>query len=76
MSKGINVLIDEDIWGFLGRVPAGGRSRAIYEALCVSVIRRRRNDDVREMAALRAQRPKITTEELTRWIREDREHGH
>ena len=55
MSKRINVLIDEDTWGFLGRVPAGGRSRAINEALRVSVIRRRRNDDVREMAALRAQ---------------------
>lgn len=76
MSKRINVMIDEDTWGFLGRVPAGERSRAINEALRAWVTRRRRSDAVREMTALRAQLPKIKTEEVTRWIREDREHGH
>ena len=75
MSKRINVMIDEDTWGFLGRVPAGERSRAINEALRAWVTRRRRSDAVREMTALRAQLPKIKTEEVTRWIREDREHG-
>ena len=29
MSRRINVMIDEDTWRFLGRVPAGARSRAI-----------------------------------------------
>ena len=76
MSKRINVMIDEDTWGFLGRVPAGERSRAINEALRAWVTRRRRSDAVREMEAVRAQLPKIRTEEVTRWIREDREHGH
>ena len=76
MSKRINVMIDEDTWGFLGRVPAGERSRAINEALRAWVTRRRRSDAVREMAALRTQLPKIKIEEVTRWIREDREHGH
>ena len=76
MSKRINIMIDEDTWGFLGRVPAGERSRAINEALRAWVTRRRRSDAVREMAGLRTQLPKITTEEVTRWIREDREHGH
>ncbi|HLN48262.1 MAG TPA: hypothetical protein VK251_02045 [Steroidobacteraceae bacterium] len=76
MSKRINVMIDEDTWGFLGRVPAGERSRAINEALRAWVTRRRRNDAVRAMELLRAQLPKVSTEELTRWIREDRERGH
>jgi predicted nucleic acid-binding protein len=76
MSKRINTMIDEDTWGFLGRVPAGEGSRAINEALRAWVIRRRRSDAVREMAGLRVQLPKITTAELTRWIREDREHDH
>ena len=76
MSKRINVMIDEDTWRFLGRVPAGERSRAINEALRAWVSRRRRNDGVREMEALRTQLPKISTEEVTKWIREDREHGH
>ena len=76
MSKRINVMIDEDTWGFLGRVPAGERSRAINEALRTWVTRRGRSDAVREMTALRAQLPKVKTEEVTGWIREDREHGH
>ena len=76
MSKRINVMIDEDTWRFLGRVPAGDRSRAINDALRAWVTRRRRSDSVREMEALRRQLPKISTEEVTRWIREDREHGH
>ncbi len=76
MSKRINVMIDEDTWKFLGRVPAGARSRAINEALRAWVTQRRRNDAVREMETLRTQLPKSSAEEVTRWIREDREHGH
>jgi hypothetical protein len=76
MSKRINVMIDDDTWGFLGRVPAGERSRAVNEALRAWVARRRRKDAVREMEALRTQLPKVSTNEVARWIREDREHGH
>ena len=46
MSKRINVMIDEDTWGFLGKVPAGERSRAINEALRAWAMRRRRRDAV------------------------------
>lgn len=76
MSKRINVMIDDDTWGFLGRVPAGERSRAINEALRAWVTRRRRTDAIREMDALRAQLPKVSTADVARWIREDRERGH
>jgi hypothetical protein len=31
---------------------------------------------MREMEALRAQMPKVSTKEVVRWIREDRERGH
>ena len=75
MSRRINVMIDEDTWGFLGRVPAGERSRAINEALRAWVSRRRRKDAVREMDALRAELPKVGTDEVARWVREDREQG-
>ncbi len=75
MSKRINIMIDDDTWGFLSRVPAGERSRAINEALRAWLTRRRRRDAVREMDALRAQLPRVSTDELTRWIREDRERG-
>jgi hypothetical protein len=76
MSKRINVMIDEDTWGFLGRVPAGERSRAINAALRAWVGRRRRKDAVREMDALRAELPNVSTEDIVRWVREDREQGH
>ena len=76
MSKRINVMIDDDTWGFLGRVPAGERSRAINEALRAWVTRRRRADAIREMDALRTQLPKVSSADAARWIREDRERGH
>lgn len=76
MSRRINVMIDEDTWRLLGRVPAGERSRAINDALRAWVTRRRRSDAMREMEALRIQLPKISTDEVTRWIREDRDRGH
>jgi hypothetical protein len=76
MSKRINVMIDKDTWGFLGRIPAGERSRAINEALRAWATKRRRGDAAREMDALRAQMPKITTEDLARWVRDDRARGH
>ncbi len=76
MSKRINVMIDDDTWKFLSRVPAGERSRAINDALRAWVTRRRRKDAVREMDALRTQLPRVSTEDVVRWIREDRERGH
>ena len=76
MSRRINVVIDDDIWGFLGRVPAGDRSRTINDALRALVTRRRRVDAVREMDALGAQLPKVTTAEVLHWIREERNQGH
>jgi hypothetical protein len=76
MSRRINVMIDEDTWGFLARVPAGERSRAVNDALRAWITRRRRKDAVREMDALRAELPKVSTDEVSRWVREDREQEH
>ena len=76
MSRRINVMIDEDTWEVLSKVPAGERSRAINEALRAWVSRRRRKDAAREMDALRTALPKVSPDEVTRWIREDREQGH
>lgn len=76
MSKRINIMIDDDTWGVLGRIPAGERSRTINEAIRDWVAQRRRRDAVREMDALRAQLPKVSTDEVARWIRDDRERRH
>jgi hypothetical protein len=76
MSKRINIMIDDDTWGVLGRIPAGERSRAINEALRGWAARRRRRDAVHEMDTLRTQLPKVSSDEVARWVREDREQGH
>jgi len=76
MSRRINIMIEEDTWGFLAKVPAGERSRAINEAIRVWVTRKRRKDAVQEMDALRNVVPKVSSEEVARWIREDRDQEH
>jgi len=73
MSRRINIMIDEDTWAFLAKVPAGERSRTMNDALRAWVTQKRRKDAVREMDALRTVVPKVSSEEVTRWIREDRE---
>jgi hypothetical protein len=72
VSKRINIMIDDDTWGLLGRIPAGERSRVINDALRAWAAKRRRGDAAREMDALRAQLPKISTAEIVRWVRDDR----
>ncbi len=76
MSRRINVMIDDDTWSFLGKVPAGDRSRTINEALRGWVARRRRTGAAREMDELRARLPNVTTKEVALWIREDRDQDH
>lgn len=76
MSRRINVIIDDDTWRLLEKIPSGARSRTVDQALRIWAERRRRRDAVADMDALRTQLPKVSTAEVVRWIREDREHGH
>jgi len=76
MSRRINVMVDDDNWDMLEQVPSGERSRTINDALRLWVTRCQRRDAVAQMEALRAQLPKVSTAEVVRWVREDREQGH
>jgi len=76
VSRRINVIIDDDTWGLLEKIPSGERSRTVNQALRIWAQRRRRRDAVADMDSLRTQLPKVSTAEVVRWIREDREHGH
>ena len=78
MSHRINIIVNNDVWGFLKEIPQGERSRTINQALREWVCRRRRIDAAAEMDRLRnetAAEP-ITSDEIVRWIREERERGH
>lgn len=50
--------------------------RAVNEALRAWVTRKRRKQAAQEMNALRAVVPKVSSEEVARWIQRDREQGH
>ena len=78
MSHRINVVVHDDVWRFLKKVPQGERSRTINLALHEWAQKRRRLDAAAEMDRLRndsAAQP-VTTAEIVRWIREDRDGGH
>lgn len=76
MSRRINIMVDDDTWKLLGKIPAGARSRAINDALRAWVLSRQRKDAVRELDALRVRLPAASAAEVVQWVREDREHGH
>ena len=62
----------------LKRIPAGERSRTVNAALREWAQKRRRLDAAAEMDRLRANSAAktVTTAEIVRWIREDRDGGH
>ena len=78
MSHRINIIVNDDIWGFLKTVPQGERSRTINQALREWVRRRRRIDAAAEMDRLRneVKAAAVTSDEIVRWIRAERERGH
>ena len=78
MGHRINVMVHDDVWRFLEKIPQGERSRTINLALREWARRRRQRDAAAEMDRLRddpAAQP-VTTAEIVHWIREDRDGGH
>ena len=77
MSHRVNIIVQDDIWALLKRIPPGERSRTINAALREWAQRRCRLDAVAEMDRLQRDATKgVTTAEIVRWIREDRDGGH
>ena len=78
MSHRVNVIVQDDVWALLKRIPAVERSRTINAALRDWAQKRRRLDAVAEMDRLRTDSgaQAVTTAEIVRWIREDRDARH
>ena len=78
MTHRINVVVEDDIWGLLQCIPQGDRSRTINVALREWAQKRCRLDAAAEMDRVRRDpaMPAVSTAEVVRWIREDREGGH
>ena len=73
MARRVNVMMDEDSWRVIQRLPRGSRSRAVNAAIpeCLGPARRRAASA--RMDALRERLPAIGTDRIVRWIREGRE---
>lgn len=78
MTHRINIIVHDDVWRILRDIPQGQRSRTINDALRDWVRRRRRADAVEDMDRLRSSpgNETVTTAEIVRWVREDRDEGH
>ena len=78
MPHHINIIVHDDVWRFLKAFPAEDRSRVVNLALREWARRRHRLNAMAEMDELRsdAETEPTTTDEVVRWIREDREIGH
>ena len=78
MSQCINIFVHDDVWQLLRQVPEDEGSRAVNQALREWARGRCRLDAEVEMDHLRndAEIKPTTSDEIVRWIRENREIGH
>ena len=73
VSRRVNIMMDDDAWRVIEQLPRGARSRAVNTAIREwSGASARRNAAAR-MDSLRAQLPPVATEDVVRWVREERE---
>lgn len=75
MAHRVNVLLEDAVWRVLGKAPKGERSRIVNVALSQWFQKRRRTDAAQRMDELRAQLPAVTTKQVVKWVREDRERA-
>ncbi len=73
MSRRVNVMMDDDAWRVIEQLPRGARSRAVNRAIREWSGASARRDAAARMDSLRTRLPPIATEDVVRWIREERE---
>ena len=73
MGRRVNIMMDDDAWRTIRKLPRGTRSRAVNEAIREWSGASRRQDASARMDAQRARLPTVGTDQIVRWIREDRE---
>ncbi len=73
MARRVNIMMDDEAWRVIRKLPRGSRSRAVNAAIREWSGTSRRRDASARMDALRARMPAIETDRIVRWIREDRE---
>lgn len=73
MSRRVNIMMDDDAWRVIERLPRGARSRAVNTAIREWSGASARRDAAARMDSLRTGLPPVATEDVVRWVREERE---
>ncbi|MCY3810011.1 MAG: hypothetical protein OXG58_11420 [Gemmatimonadetes bacterium] len=73
MARQVNVMVDEESWRVIRRLPPGRRSRAVNTAIHEWAAAAWRRDASARMDAHRERLPAVETDRIVRWIREGRE---
>ncbi len=73
MSRRVNIMMDDDAWRVIEQLPRGARSRAVNTAIREWSAASARRDAAARMDSLRAGLSPVATEDVVRWIREERE---
>jgi len=73
MSHRVNIVVQDEAWDVLAKLPRGERSRAVSVAILEWVRLRKRLDAAAKMDELRATMQPVSTDEVVRWLRQDRE---
>ena len=73
MARRVNIMMDEDSWRVIRKLPRGTRSRAVNAAIREWSRTSGKRDASARMDALRARLPAVETDRIVRWIREERE---
>ena len=76
MTRPVYIMMDEDAWRAIRRLPGGGRDRAVNAAIREWSGASGRWEASARMDALRARMPTVETGRIVRWIREEREPRH
>ena len=73
MGRRVNIMMDDDAWRVIERLPRGARSRAVNAAIREWAGAAARRDASARMDALRARLAPVETDQIVRWIREERD---
>ena len=72
MAHRVNIMLDDDVWKVLQKVPRGERSQVINEVMVATLKSQRRIEACRRMDALAKTLPPVSMEEIVDWMRKDR----
>ena len=73
MAHRVNIMLDDQVWKVLQKVPVGERSKMMNEAMLRMIKSQHRLEAAKKMDALAMTLPTASMEEIVAWVRADRE---